>query len=489
VETNLTLRNGLVVTPGGLLRGGLSITGGRITHVGADATLSQAERDIDVEGRVIFPGIIDPHVHLGIGPGAGSEKVERDFRTESRDAARGGVTTMITTTLFGGEPRGEIAEEGIRLGQANSVVDFRLTGVITQRQHLAEIADLTKLGVKSFKFFLGYKGAQAESFGMNADGISWDFFYQACEALGEAGAQAFPTIHAEDPWVRGYLNDVLRSRHPRLPADRMLQTWLQANPNILEPMQIYPAALIASEVGVPVYVVHTSAWQSVDLIRALKDQGIQVYGETLAAFLYWTAAEADAKSRGVVGKVQPPIRAARDRDALWKGILDGTITSVGTDCQMYPRETRMVDFWDARVGLGPGMSTLLSATYSAGVAGGRCTLEDLARVLSENNARRFGLYPRKGVLAAGSDADVVVFDPGERQVVDETKLPSASEYSLYHGETLAAWPWLVLVRGNTVVRDGAVVGDPGIGRHIGDGAEIHRPQECPGERSQPGTST
>ena len=126
----------------------------------------------------------------GIGPGAGRDKVERDFRTESRDAALGGVTTIITTTLFGAESRGEVAEEAIRLGEANSAVDFRLTGVITQRQHLAEIADLTKLGVKSFKFFLGYKGAQAESFGMNADGISWDFFYQACEAIGEAGAQA-----------------------------------------------------------------------------------------------------------------------------------------------------------------------------------------------------------------------------------------------------------------------------------------------------------
>jgi dihydropyrimidinase len=477
MDANLTLRNGLVVAPGGLLRGGLSIRDGRVTHVGADATLPQAEQDIDVKGRVIFPGLIDPHVHLGIGPGAGRDKVERDFRTESRDAALGGVTTIITTTLFGAESRGEVAEEAIRLGEANSAVDFRLTGVITQRQHLAEIADLTKLGVKSFKFFLGYKGAQAESFGMNADGISWDFFYQACEAIGEAGAQAFPTIHAEDPWVRGYLNDLLRSRHPKPSADRMLQTWLEANPNILEPMQIYPAALIASEVGVPVYVVHTSAWQSVDLIRALRDQGVQVYGETLAAFLYWTAAEADAKTRAVTGKVQPPIRASRDREALWRGILNGTITSVGTDCQMYPRETRTGDFWDARVGLGPGMSTLLSATYTAGVARGRCTLEDLARVLSENNARRFGLYPRKGVLAVGSDADVVVFDPNERHVVDEAQLPSASGYSLYHGEALTAWPWLVLVRGNTVVRGGAVVGEAGIGRHIGDGAEVQPPHQ------------
>jgi dihydropyrimidinase len=471
MTADLTLRNGIVVTPGGLVRGGLAVTTGRVVQISADATLPEAERDIDVGGRIIFPGLIDPHVHLGIGDGAGPQKVESDFITESRDAAAGGVTTMITTTLFGAESRGEITEEAIRLGNANSLVDFRLTGVITQRQHLTEITDLTRLGLKSFKFFLGYKGAQAESFGMNAEGISWSFFYEACEAIGEAGARAFPTIHAEDPWVRDFLTDRLRSRHPKPPADRLLQTWLESSPNVLEAMQIYPAAQIAHEVGVPVYVVHTSAWQSVELIRAFKDQGVQIYGETLAAFLYWTAAEADAKSRGVIGKVQPPIRTGRDREALWHGVLDGTITSVGTDCQMYPRSSRLVDFWDARVGLGPGMATLLSATYSAGVAQDRCTLEDLARVLAENNARRFGLYPRKGVLAVGSDADIVVFDPNERRVVDEKELPSASEYSLYHGETLAAWPWLVLVRGTTVVRDGVVVGAQGTGRHIADGAE------------------
>ena len=320
--------------------------------------------------------------------------MQRDFVSESRDAASGGVTTMITTTLFGSGSRGEVAEQAIKAGNEHSLVDYRLTAVITTREQLDEAADLVKLGLRSFKFFLGYKGAQAESFGMNVDGISWDFFYQACEALGAAGAKAFPTIHAEDPYVRDFLTERLRGTG----ANRQLQTWLESSPNILEPMQIYPAALISHEVGTPVYVVHTSAWQSVDLIRDLKGKGWDVFGETLAAFLYWTAPEADAKSKGAVGKIQPPIRLDRDRDALWAGVLDGTITSIGTDCQMYPRETRSGDFWDTQVGLGPGMGTLLPAVHTAGVLTGRCTIEDVARLLSENTARRFDLYPRKGVL-------------------------------------------------------------------------------------------
>ena len=117
---------------------------------------------------------------------------------------------MITTTLFGTESRGEVAEAAIATGNQHSLVDYRLTAVVTTREHLTEAADLVKLGLRSFKFFLGYKGAQAEGFGMNADGISWDFFYQACEALGAAGAKAFPTVHAEDPWVRDFLTERMR---------------------------------------------------------------------------------------------------------------------------------------------------------------------------------------------------------------------------------------------------------------------------------------
>ena len=460
---DLTLRNGIVVTPAGLVRGGLSVTGGVITQVGADHLLPTGGTEVDAGGKYLLPGIIDPHVHLGIGQGAGPEKLVRDFESESADAAAGGVTTMITTTLFGTESRGEVAEAAIATGNQHSLVDYRMTAVVTTREHLTEAADLVKLGLRSFKFFLGYKGAQAEGFGMNADGISWDFFYQACEALGEAGAKAFPTVHAEDPWVRDFLTERMRGSG----QNGLLQRWLETSPNILEPMQIYPAALIAHEVGTPVYVVHTSAWQSVELIRDLKDKGWPVFGETLAAFLYWTAPEADARDKGAVGKIQPPIRLDRDRDALWTGILNGTLTSVGTDCQMYPHSSRTdVDFWDAQVGLGPGMGTALAAVHTSGVLTGRATVEDLARVLSENTARRFDLYPQKGQLAVGADADVVVFDPTETRTVTAGDLHSAAGYSLYEGESLTGWPVQTYVRGHLVYDSGSIVATPGHGRHV-----------------------
>ena len=180
-------------------------------------------------------------------------------------------------------------------------------------------------------------------------------------------------------------------------------------------MQIYPAALIAHEVGTPVYVVHTSAWQSVELIRDLKDKGWPVFGETLAAFLYWTAPEADARDKGAIGKIQPPIRLDRDRDALWNGVLDGTLTSVGTDCQMYPHSSRTeVDFWDAQVGPGPGHG------HRAGRRAHRRRADRARHHRGPGPGARARTPPagstctrRRAQLAVGSDADVVVFDPTE----------------------------------------------------------------------------
>jgi dihydropyrimidinase len=437
------------------------VNAGRIVAAGPEAANQGAPEGaevVDCRGAAVLPGLVDMRVFVGEPGGEHRETLE----SASRAAAAGGVTTMITTTLFGAESRGEVAELAIKTGNQHSLVDYRLTAVVTTREHLREAEALVKAGIRSFKFFLGYKGAQAESFGMNSDGISWDFFYQACEALGAAGARAFPTIHAEDPYVRDFLTERLRGSG----GNRLLQTWLETSPNILEPMQVYPAAMIAHEVGVPVYVVHTSAWQSVDLIRDLKDKGWQVYGETLAAFLYWTAAEADAKGKGAIAKIQPPIRRPRDRDTLWQGVLDGTITSVGTDCQMYTRQSRGGDFWDTRVGLGPGMGTLLPAVYTAGVLGGRCTIEQIVRVLCENTARRFDLYPQKGALAPGADADVVVVDPESRRRVEEASLQSASGYSLYDGEDLGGWPWQVYVRGQLVFDRGEVLAGNPSGRHV-----------------------
>lgn len=458
-SSDLTLRNGYVVTPQGVVRGGLSASAGVITDVGADRTLPQGREDIDVHGKVIFPGVIDPHTHMGLGD---PEAFESDFLTESMDAVSGGVTTVITTSVFGPAPRVPVVEQNIESGNRNSYVDFRITALMAARDHAEEIPDLVDLGVRSFKYMWGYKGSLAAGFGSSEEGVPTDLFWLSCEKMCAAHPKAFPTIHAEDPDVRDLFNVRWRKRDP----EGCLVSWARANPNILEPLQLAQAAWIAQEVGVPLYMVHASSREAVQMIREFKQKGWRTFGETLTAFLYWTADEADAKGVGAKGKVQPAIKFTEDRQALWQGIRDGTITQIGTDSLVYTKEEATGDLWDRRPGLGPGLGTSLSAIVTAGLNRGQITLEQMASVMAENVARQFDLYPAKGVLQPGSDADIVVFDPTRSRVAVGSELLSASKYTLYEGEELFGWPDRVFVRGQLVARDGRIVASAPHGRYV-----------------------
>lgn len=462
LTAELTLRNGLVVTPGGVIRGGVSARAGVITHIGSDPELPGAIEDVDVGGHIIFPGVIDPHTHMGVGDNWGPEKFETDIATESRDALAGGVTTIVTTSVYGATPRVPMVQANIAAGNRQSHVDFRITALMATSEQIEEIPDLVGLGVRSFKYYWGYHGAQAESFGIAPDGCPTDRFWLACEAMKAAHPRAFPMIHAEDPDIRYMLIERWRKRDPK----GSLVTWAHANPNILEPLQLAQAAWIAQEIDIPLYMVHVSSHEAVEMIREFKMKGWRTIGETLSAFLYWTADEADARGVGANGKVQPAIKFARDREALWQGIRDGTITQIGTDTLMYAKEAAGGDFWEKRVGLGPGLGTSLPAVISAGLNRGRATLEQLARVMSENVARQYDLYPTKGVLQVGSDADIVVFDPDEGRIARGDELLSASQYTIYEGEELFGWPERVYLRGRLVAERGQVVGSGPSGRYV-----------------------
>lgn len=459
---DLTLRNGRVVTPNGVIDGGLSVDDGKIVAVGADSTLERGRDDVDVGGKVIFPGVIDPHTHMGVGDDWGPEKLESDFATESRDAITGGVTTIVTTSVFGKTPRAEMVRRNIESGERTSSVDFRITALMVTRDHIEEIGDLVDLGVRSFKYYWGYTGDQATSFGLSEEGCPTDQFWLACEAMKRAHPRAFPMIHAEDPHIRYLLIERWRARDP----GGSLVSWAHANPNILEPLQLSQAAWIAEEIGLPLYMVHVSSHEAVEMIREFKAKGWKTVGETLSAFLYWTADEADERGVGAKGKVQPAIKFARDRDALWRGIGDGTITQVGTDHLMYSKDSSGVGFWDKRVGLGPGLGTSLPAVITKGLNQNRIGLETMARVMAENVARQYDLYPTKGVLQPGSDADIVVFDPTVRREVLGEDLESASKYSIYEGEELAGWPDRVYLRGRLAAQAGKPVSTSPLGRFV-----------------------
>jgi dihydroorotase-like cyclic amidohydrolase len=273
----------------------------------------------------------------------------------------------------------------------------------------------------------------------------------------------FAMIHAEEPTVRYMIQDRMRVNERSDP----LTAWHESSPDMLEAMQIHQYGLITNSIGVPLYVVHVSAAESVDLIGSLRARGWDVTGETVVGFLYFTDREADAKGLGPLGKIQPPIRADKDRARLWAGLRDGSISIIGTDCVLYVREQKFgANFWDAPVGLGPALSFTLPVMYSVGVNTGRLTLEAMARLLAENAARRWGLYPTKGVLQVGSDADVVVIDPAREMTLGLDKTQTRSDYTVYDAVEVRGAPTMTFVRGRLVARDYEIVAEKAHGRYL-----------------------
>ena len=460
---DLVLKNGLIVTPSGPINGALAVVGERIVGVGADETIGAAHREIDLRGKIVMPGLFDPHVHFGISDTFGDDAMATDFQYDTRDCLIGGVTTIATTTLIGREPLPELFSRAIRCGEARSWCDFKVTCVVNTLDQVKQIPAVARQGGVSYKFFTGYAGEQAEAFGMSRDGISPGFFYEACRTISATGRPVFPMIHAEDPYVRGILVDELRRSGRR----DYLTAWAETSPEWAESVQIYTYGAIANQLGCPLYPVHISAAQSVETIAALKAQGFPIVGETIAYFLSTTASEMDASGAGAKGKIQPPIRFEKDRDRLWRGIREGTLSVVGTDSLTYSaRFKESGDFWDCRVGVNMQVADTLALLFDEAINRRGVDLVTLAKVLSENAARMYGIFPKKGAIAVGSDADLVVVDQEKDMTLGRQRYRGRADYSLWEGRTVKGAPVMTFLRGQLVMDNGEIVGDKGFGRAV-----------------------
>ncbi len=460
---DVILKNGLVVTPTGVIQGGVAIEGEQIVAVGANATLGQAKREIDVQGKIIFPGTFDPHVHFGVADRFGDDAMTEDFLHDTKDCLIGGVTTIATTTLIGKDPLLDLFDRAVRCGTGHSWCDFKITCVVNTLDQVQAIPAVARKGGVSYKFFTGYAGPQAEGFGMNPEGITPAFFHQACEQFARCGPPTFAKIHAEDPYVRGILVDRLRQMGR---ADKLI-AWAESSPEWAESLQVYTYGLIANQFRVPLYPVHISAAHTVDTLKQLHGQGLRIVGETVACFLNTTAPEMDAKGMGGKAKIQPPIRFEKDKERLWKGIQEGTISVVGTDSLTYSASFKTSsDFWDCRVGINLQVADTLPLMFDEGVNKGRIDLVVLAKVLSENVAKLYGLYPRKGALTLGADADIVVIDPEKEATLGVARMRSRADYSLWEGRKVKGVPVMTFLRGALVMENGEIVGQVPSGKFV-----------------------
>ena len=460
---DIVLKNGLVVTPSGVIQGGIAIEGEQIVAVGASSSLGQAQREIDVEGKILFPGTFDPHVHFGISDRFGDEAMVEDFLRDTKDCMIGGVTTIATTTLIGQDPMLDLFDQAVACGTNHSWCDFKVTCVVNTLDQVAQIPAVAAKGGVSYKFFTGYAGPQAAAFGMNPDGITPSFFHAACEQLARCGPPTFAKIHAEDPHVRGILIDRLREMGR---ADQ-LTAWAESSPEWAESVQVYTYGMIANQLRVPLYPVHISAAHTVETVKRLHAEGLNIVGETVACFLNTTAPEMDAQGMGGKAKIQPPIRFDKDKERLWRGLREGTLSVVGTDSLTYSSSFKTDgDFWDCRVGINLQVADTLPLMFHEGVNKGRIDLVTLSKVLSENAAKLYGLYPRKGALAVGSDADIVVLDPEKEAVLGVDRMRSRADYSLWEGRRVKGIPVKTFLRGQLVMEDGEIVAEQPSGRFV-----------------------
>ncbi len=453
---DLVIKNGLTVTPHGVIRGGLAVRNDKIVQIGADDSLPKADLEVDAGGAYVLPGLIDPHVHISTGA-AKEEEVISQFRTESISAVVSGVTTMMGFIGFGAplERRLPVYQRCKGIGEQNSFVDFRFHAFLFTDEQLEEISDLVKEGITSAKLLLGYSEEEAKGAGRKA--ISLGFAYKAMEILSGYGPPVLVQAHCEQP-------DIISVVTKRLMAQGRndFLAWTESRPAICEAIHTFSLGLISLETGCPVYIVHVSAKETVDVIRYLRRMGAKVYAETCPHYLALTK----NTPMGILAKMAPPLRDETDIEYLWQAVSDGTFDTIGSDHVVRQRrEKEEAGPWGGIPGVG-GIGAILPLMMTEGVNKGRITIEQLVKLTAENAARIWGIYPKKGVLSPGADADIIIVDPDKEWVLSVDNLKSCSDYSIYEGRAVKGKAIKTFIRGKLVAEDGELVAEAPLGEYV-----------------------
>ncbi|CAH1665719.1 Dihydropyrimidinase [Hyphomicrobiales bacterium] len=434
---DLLLAGGEIVFPGvGVRTGSVAVKDGRIAALLAPGEQASAGEVVDCRGKWVMPGLIDPHTHIGFGSN------ETDFETESRSAAIGGVTGMMTFHRSNDlrQSTGPWKERG----ESQSLIDFGFHFGVTSKLHIETLPECAeRFGVTSIKVYLMYKGASGAAKGFTEidDGLLYRALLQGARIKGGVVG-----VHCENVEV------IPVFREPLKEAGRNdLPVWDEQSPGFLEAENVFRVIYFGEKAECPVNIVHMSSAESLEIVRRAKKPGrAPIHVETCSHYLALTR---DAPI-GFLGKVNPPLRPAADVEALWEGVRDGTISTVGSDHVPRKRETKGPDIWKATAGF-PGIGTLLPVLIHEGVHKRGLPIERIAAVTSANVAKLYSI-PNKGGMAVGMDADLVVVDPDREVTIDPATQESFSDYSPYEGMTFKGAPVRTILRGRTIARDGIV---------------------------------
>lgn len=481
MKADLVIKNGVVCTDKGMIKGGIAAKDGIIIYVGSDDALPECDNVYDAKGLLIMPGAIEPHCHLGLdkkedGSFKGIERYTEDVATESKAAVVGGVTTINTTVeglgpggvrFFGVKNKMDNAKDALK----NAYCDIKYYLGVADDEEVKEFNELRSEGLLSCaKVFLGFKGEAAKVFGHPEAGYSTDFLYRASKALAEQNGPVQLMVHCEDAYVRDEISPPIFKEEPV--CGNYIDVYNRAQPGFCEAMDLCKMAYITNYTNCPLYIVHISAKETCDQLDYFLQRGYNITGETCLHYLMFATDDAIAFNNpdwNNQAKVSPPIRTSADRDALWNAILNGTITCVGTDHTNYSAHTNKLgggSFWDAPGGCGDGMSLLFTAVFSEGVHKRNMSVPNFCKLMSENPAKALGIYPQKGALIPGADLDAVIFDPNEKWNFKSEDTYSTHVGSIYEGLEFKGKVKATFVRGTLVAENGKIVVDEPVGKFV-----------------------
>jgi dihydropyrimidinase len=452
---SVLIKGGRIITAADDYVGDVFVEGERIALIG-ESLDAEAERTIDASGKYVLPGCVDPHTHLDM-PFGGTVTID-DVESGQTSAAFGGTTCHVDFII---QPKGatfaEAIDEWREKANGKQVIDMGYHMAITDLDEggtLEELATLPEQGITSYKLFMAYKGAIM---------VDDETLFRSMQVA--AGSGALVMVHAE----HGDSIDVLVKQAL---AEGKTEPKYHAltRPPETEGEATNRAIQLARVAGCPLYVVHVSCREAVEPIALARDKGWDVWGETCTQYFFvdYTFLERP-DFEGAKFVYTPPPRDKANQEVLWNAVRTDVLSAVSTDHCAF--------LWDGQKTLGrddfskipnggPGLENRLHMIHEFGVREGRITLNRMVELLCTNPAKLFGLYPRKGTIAVGSDADIVVFDPNRKHTISASTHHSKTDYNLYERTEVTGTPEIVLLRGQVLVEGDRLVAEPGIGQFV-----------------------
>jgi dihydropyrimidinase len=461
---SLLIANGRVITASDDYAADVYCENGTITAIGNNLPAHRftADRTIDAKDQYVIPGGIDVHTHLNM-PFGGTTSAD-DFESGTIAAAFGGTTSLVDfASQYRGQSMRHALDDWMKRADGKAVIDYGFHMIVTELAD-AGLSEMDRMvrdeGITSFKLFMAYPGVFM---------VDDQTIFRALRRTGENGGLV--CMHAENGGVIDELVKEALRKGQTAPKYHAL-----TRPSRAEGEATGRAIALAEMARVPIYIVHLSAADALEKIRDARDMGLPAYAETCPQYLFLSYDNYEEPGfDGAKYVMSPPLREKWHQDVLWKGLSKNDLQVISTDhcpfCMVEQKELGRDDFSKIPNGA-PGIETRLTLVHDGGVRNGRITMNRFVELCSTTPAKMFGLFPRKGTIAVGSDADLVVFDPNKRATLGVKALHMKVDYNPYEGRTVHGAPTTVIVNGKVVVEDDTFVGNKGAGRFLRRGPSL-----------------